>query len=124
MTLPLALTMGEPAGIGGEIALQAWLRRRDGVPLFYLIDDPGRLAGLACRLGWSVPVRTLASPQEAPAVFADSLPVLPGGGTPRGEPGRPDSPHAPLVIGAIRPAGAPARRRRATPRGSHPHNKY
>ena len=34
MALPLALTMGEPAGIGGEIALQAWLRRGAGVPPF------------------------------------------------------------------------------------------
>ena len=50
MTLPLALTMGEPAGIGGEIALKAWLRRAEGVPPFYAIDDPGRLAALAARL--------------------------------------------------------------------------
>jgi 4-hydroxythreonine-4-phosphate dehydrogenase len=69
--LPLALTMGEPAGIGGEIALQAWLRRGDGVPPFYLIDDPDRLAGLASRLGWSVKLRVIAAPQEAPAVFAE-----------------------------------------------------
>ncbi len=47
MTLPLALTMGEPAGIGGEIALKAWLRRGEGVPPFYVIDDPARLAALA-----------------------------------------------------------------------------
>jgi len=32
MALPLALTMGEPAGIGGEIALKAWMRRGEGVP--------------------------------------------------------------------------------------------
>src|SRR2546429_470222 len=39
--------MGEPAGIGGEIALKAWLRRSDGVPPFYLIDGPRRLSALA-----------------------------------------------------------------------------
>ncbi|MGC2521035.1 MAG: 4-hydroxythreonine-4-phosphate dehydrogenase, partial [Stellaceae bacterium] len=44
MELPLALTMGEPAGIGGEIALKAWLGRAEGVPVFYVIDDPERLA--------------------------------------------------------------------------------
>ena len=49
MALPLALTMGEPAGIGGEIALQAWLRRGEGVPPFYLIDDPDRLAAIGAR---------------------------------------------------------------------------
>jgi 4-hydroxythreonine-4-phosphate dehydrogenase len=42
MMLPLALTMGEPAGIGGEIALKAWLRRGEGAPVFYAIDDPER----------------------------------------------------------------------------------
>jgi len=42
--LPLALTMGEPAGIGGEIALKAWLELRGDLPPFYLIDDPDRLA--------------------------------------------------------------------------------
>ena len=30
MMLPLALTMGEPAGIGGEITLMAWQRRAEG----------------------------------------------------------------------------------------------
>src|SRR5579864_8027945 len=89
-TLPLALTMGEPAGIGGEIALQAWRRRRDdGVPAFYLIDDPGRMAALASRLGWSVPVADIAAAAEAQARFAEALPVLPVGGVVHGAPGRP-----------------------------------
>ena len=52
MTLPLAVTMGEPAGIGAEIVLKAWLDRAKGVPPFYLIDDPDRLASLARRLEW------------------------------------------------------------------------
>ncbi|HVB15200.1 MAG TPA: 4-hydroxythreonine-4-phosphate dehydrogenase PdxA [Stellaceae bacterium] len=101
MALPLALTMGEPAGIGGEIALQAWLRRGDGVPPFYVIDDPGRLAELARHLGWDVRLRTLSAPQEAGAVFAEALPVRPVGGRPHAEPGRPDPADAALVIAAI-----------------------
>ena len=36
----IALTMGEPAGIGGEIAIKAWQRREDGTPPFVIIDDP------------------------------------------------------------------------------------
>ena len=56
MALPLALTMGEPAGIGGEIALKAWLEIREDLPPFYLIDDPDRLALLARRLDWPVPI--------------------------------------------------------------------
>src|SRR5713226_3202246 len=101
MILPLALTMGEPAGIGGEIALQAWLRRGEGVPPFYVVDDPGRLAELARRLGWCVPISPVAAPRDAPAIFADALPVLPVGGSPRAGPGRPDPADAALVIGAI-----------------------
>src|SRR4029079_3703894 len=41
---PLALTFGEPAGIGPDISLAAWrLRTERGVPAFYLIADPGYL---------------------------------------------------------------------------------
>ncbi len=74
---PLLLTMGEPAGIGGEIALKAWLRRAEGVPAFAAIDNPERLAALAAALGLAVPVRAIAAPCEAAAVFPAALPVLP-----------------------------------------------
>jgi 4-hydroxythreonine-4-phosphate dehydrogenase len=123
MTLPLAVTMGEPAGIGGEIALQAWLRRGDGVPPFYLIDDPGRLAALARRLGWSVPFCTIAEPNEAPARFAKALPVLPVGGTPHAAPGNPEPADAALVIGAIDAAVNAVRAGRAAAVVTNPINK-
>ncbi|HVC54976.1 MAG TPA: 4-hydroxythreonine-4-phosphate dehydrogenase PdxA [Stellaceae bacterium] len=123
MTLPLALTMGEPAGIGGEIALAAWLQRAAGVPPFYLIDDPGRLAALARRLCWDVPLRLLDAPQQAPAVFAEALPVLPIGDTPRATPGCPDPADAPLVIGAIDAAVADVRAGRAAAVVTNPINK-
>src|SRR5437870_1708359 len=98
MALPLALTMGEPAGIGGEITLQAWLRRDEGVPPFFVIDDAARLAALAERLGWRVPVKAIDSPRDAPALFPDNLPVWPIGGRPRATPGHPDPADAPVVI--------------------------
>ncbi len=44
---PLALTMGDPAGIGGDIALMAWRRRDENSPCFFVVDDPARLAVLA-----------------------------------------------------------------------------
>ncbi|MGH6981963.1 MAG: hypothetical protein ACREFC_12225 [Stellaceae bacterium] len=51
MSGALALTCGEPAGIGGEIALRAWLARKEQrVPPFFLIDDLDRLGRLAARL--------------------------------------------------------------------------
>jgi 4-hydroxythreonine-4-phosphate dehydrogenase len=123
MAVPLALTMGEPAGIGGEIALQAWLRRKDGVPAFYLIDDQERLTALARHLGWGVPVRAIAEPGEALSVFAAALPVLPVGGAVRARPGRPDPADAPLVIGAIDKAVADVQTGRAAAIVTNPINK-
>ena len=77
MTRPLALTMGEPAGIGGEIALKAWLRRSERpVPVFFALDDPERLERLARRLEWNVPIRTIAEAAEAGTVFDTALPVM------------------------------------------------
>ncbi|TQF76875.1 4-hydroxythreonine-4-phosphate dehydrogenase, partial [Elioraea sp. Yellowstone] len=61
---PLALTMGDPAGIGGEITLAAWSALRARGPAFVAIDDPDRLAALAHRLGRDVPVRAVGSAAE------------------------------------------------------------
>ena len=63
MTLPVALTLGDPSGIGGEIALKAWaaLRGRLG---FFLIGDPDHMRRLGDRLG--VPVRAIAAPARRP----------------------------------------------------------
>jgi 4-hydroxythreonine-4-phosphate dehydrogenase len=101
---PLAVTMGEPAGIGGEITLKAWLGRGDRVPPFYLIDDPQRIAALAEQLGWPVPVRPIGAPEEACAVFSEALPVVPVGSTLRALPAHPDAADAPAIIGAIETA--------------------
>jgi 4-hydroxythreonine-4-phosphate dehydrogenase len=78
MSLPLALTMGEPAGIGGEIALKAWLQRAaKRLPPFLVIDDPARLERMARTHGWAVPVKVVTAPEEAIGHFATALPVLP-----------------------------------------------
>lgn len=74
---PVVLTMGEPAGIGGEITLKAWLRRSEGLPAFFCIDDPARLTALAERLDLAVPVAVIDGPDQAAARFAHALPVLP-----------------------------------------------
>jgi 4-hydroxythreonine-4-phosphate dehydrogenase len=102
MTLPLALTMGEPAGIGGELSLLAWAKRREAdVPPFFAIDDPARLERLAAALGWNVPLRAIARPAEAAAIFPQALPVLPIALASAVTPGRPDPANAAAVIGAI-----------------------
>jgi len=75
--LPLAVTMGEPAGVGGELSLKAWLARDPKSRPFFAIDDPSRLAGLAASLGLGVPVEEIAGPAGAAALFPGALPVLP-----------------------------------------------
>ncbi|BBK31271.1 4-hydroxythreonine-4-phosphate dehydrogenase [Stella humosa] len=104
--LPLALTMGEPAGIGGEITLRCWAEREPGDAPFFIIDDPARLAALGRRVGFDVPVATIAHPSEAAAVFARALPVLPLSAAPTPTPGRPDPAQAHLVLESIRRAVA------------------
>src|SRR3984885_1458880 len=123
MALPLALTMGEPAGIGGEIALKAWLRRGEGVPPFYLIDDPDRLARLAQALGWDIPVRAIEGRERVPDVFADALPVVPLGKALSARPGHPEAADQALVLHAIDTAVADVRAGRAAALVTNPINK-
>ncbi|MCW5772200.1 MAG: 4-hydroxythreonine-4-phosphate dehydrogenase PdxA [Rhodospirillaceae bacterium] len=99
--------MGEPAGIGGEIALKAWLRRGE-LPVFAAIDDPARLAALAGSLGLEVPLREIGSPAEAAAAFARALPVIPHRLPVPAVPGKPSPATAAAVIGAIERAARAA----------------
>jgi 4-hydroxythreonine-4-phosphate dehydrogenase len=106
MTKPLALTLGEPAGIGPDIAIAAWLRRRElDLPVFYLIGDPGFLAARARALGLDAAIAE-ASPATAAATFPDALPVVASGIAATAQPGRPDESSAPSAIAAIRQAVA------------------
>lgn len=99
---PLALTMGEPAGIGGEIALMAWrLRHERGLAPFFLIDSPERLAALAAAIGLSVPVVEIAEPAEAAGVFDHALPVLRQDLAAPVVAGRPDPANGAAVIASI-----------------------
>jgi 4-hydroxythreonine-4-phosphate dehydrogenase len=100
-SLPLALTMGEPAGIGGEIALKAWLSKNRPLPPFFVIDDPARLRQLAMQLRLDVPVIEIAAPKAAVDAFATGLPVLPHPLAERSVPGKPSPANAAAVIGAI-----------------------
>ena len=99
---PLALTMGEPAGIGGEVTLKAWLsRRQENLPPFFLLDDPARIAELAQHLGLDVPVHVIGDSREAGAVFPAALPIRAVSLSQPARPGEPDPANAPAVIGAI-----------------------
>ena len=75
---PLALSQGDPAGIGPDITLMAWLRRRElGLPPFFLIGDPDVLALRARQLNLAVSIREIDKASEAAGMFADTLPVMP-----------------------------------------------
>lgn len=73
---PLALTMGDPAGIGGEISLKCWLRRGDMARPFIAIDNVDRLRAIALNLHLDVPIQPVGSAIEGADVFNDALPVL------------------------------------------------
>jgi 4-hydroxythreonine-4-phosphate dehydrogenase len=100
----LALTMGEPAGIGPELALKAWLLRDEaGLPPFFVVGDPDHLDDLAQRLALPVPVMAVP-PGRAAATFRLALPVVPIELAVIGTPGRPNVADAPAVIQSIRAA--------------------
>ena len=101
--LPLALTMGEPAGIGGEITLKAWARRHASAP-FFVIDDPARLEQTGRRMELDVPIRVIGAPGDAPGVFAEALPVLEIALAAEAVPGIPDPANAKAVQAAIETA--------------------
>lgn len=92
----LALTMGEPAGIGAEIAVKAWQALRATGPAFLLIDDASRITG--------APVARVADAAEARAAFATALPVLHRPLPVAAIPGRPGVATAAAVIAAIEEA--------------------
>ena len=97
----LAVTLGEPAGIGPELVLAAWRDRAAGTPPFVALADPDHLERLARTLGWDVSVARVTTPAEAERAFQQHLPVLPLAGSIAGVPGKPEAANAPLVIEAI-----------------------
>jgi 4-hydroxythreonine-4-phosphate dehydrogenase len=104
VALPLALTLGEPAGIGPDITLSAWRRRAElRLPPFYVLADPQLLMRRARELGLDVPI-ALVVPEAASAAFASVLPVVDLNLQVTAQPGRPDASSAAAAIAAIRRA--------------------
>ena len=102
--LPLAVTMGEPAGVGGELTLKAWLARRSQPRPFLALDDPSRLAAIARALGLDIVIREIAAPADAAETFPTALPVLPVKLLAPTRAGHPDPANAPATITAIEKA--------------------
>jgi 4-hydroxythreonine-4-phosphate dehydrogenase len=101
MSRPLALTLGEPAGIGPDITLAAWRRRAElALPPFYILADPAYLAQRAKRLGLDIPI-AVVEPSDAAVAFRAALPVVDIGVDITSAPGRPDETSAPAALAAI-----------------------
>src|SRR5271169_1859732 len=105
---PLAMTMGDPAGIGPELALLAWRERRRGDAPFYLLAAPAHLSAVARRTGIDVPIIE-TEPGRAARVIDQGLPVVPLEHSVDAEPGRPDASNAEATIESIARAVSAAR---------------
>ena len=106
MARPLALTLGEPAGIGPDITFAAWRRGAQlQLPPFYLLADPAFIARRVERIALDTPL-AVGEPATAAAAFATALPIVDIAVPVSAEPGRPDQSSAPAALAAIRRAVA------------------
>ena len=115
---PLAMTMGDPAGIGPELALAAWRDRTPGAP-FVVFAAPGVLAAAAKRAGLTVPIVEI-DPAGARAAFSKGLPVVPLNKAVEDAPGRPSAANAAATIKSIERAVEAVRQGHAARGGDQP----
>ncbi len=103
--LPLAVTMGDPAGIGPEIVLKAYSHRADrGLPAFAIYGCPKTLAERAKLLGIDLKISEITAPGEAASRFSSDLPVVPIAVARDVKPGQPLPENAMGTISAIEQA--------------------
>ncbi len=97
---PLALTQGDPSGIGPEVTLKAWLARTPATRPYLVLGDPALFERQAQALGLDVPVARV-TPATATQAFASALPVVALSSPVSGTPGKPDPADAAMTIEAI-----------------------
>ncbi|MFD2738775.1 4-hydroxythreonine-4-phosphate dehydrogenase PdxA [Sulfitobacter aestuarii] len=90
---PIAISCGEPGGIGPEVAARAWAALAQRIPMLW-IGDARHLPG-------DIPHRIITDPDEAAAISPDALPVLQRDFGPPARPGQAQPQHARGVIAAI-----------------------
>lgn len=101
MTAPLAVTMGEPAGIGPDLLLTLFAQREArNLPAFVVYGHAGFLAQRARRLGLDIAIAE-TEPEGAAAAFGNALPVVSISGDVSDQPGEIDPATAKVVIEAI-----------------------
>jgi len=99
---PLAIALGDPAGIGPEVILGAWLRLRAErrAPLAFVVGGPTVLRAAAEALGLDYPIVPIADPAEALFASAAGLPVMAGLDAPW-TPGAPSPEGAKLALASL-----------------------
>ena len=99
---PLAVTMGEPGGIAPDITVKAWLRLRSSFERsFFVIGDVDLMKNRARMMGESVGFAAIDRPEQAPALFAEALPVLPHPAAQITRPGHTNAANAKAITGSI-----------------------
>jgi 4-hydroxythreonine-4-phosphate dehydrogenase len=103
---PLAVSLGDPAGIGPEIIVQAWAARAQaGLTPFFVAGGRSVLEAVSSNLGGDVPVIAIDSPADAFAAFEQGLPVLGAAGC-GWRPGIPDRAGAQLAFDSLQQAAS------------------
>ena len=97
MTLPIAVSMGDPAGIGPEIVAKAWAARADHrLPRFFAVGDARAIERI-----WQGPVERIGEPSQTAAIFDRALPVVSVQDAGDITPGAPDADGARCALHAL-----------------------
>ena len=98
---PLAVSLGDPAGVGPELLAEAWARRAaEGLPPFFAVGGAEVIAAAAARRGLAVPIARIDDPAEAATAFASALPVF-GPLDSSYRPGEPDRDGATFALASL-----------------------
>ena len=119
MAKPLALTLGEPAGIGPDITIAAWLRRSElKLPPFYLLGDATSSRDRAKALGLDVGLADVRAEDALPHIRRRAAGGRDRPCGDRASPASRTTSSADAAIG-LDPAGGRRRARRTGGRGRH-----
>ncbi|EJM98771.1 4-hydroxythreonine-4-phosphate dehydrogenase PdxA [Phyllobacterium sp. YR531] len=102
----IAVSCGDPSGIGPEIAIASWLKRKElGLSPFFLLADPELIETRAKLVGQHCPI-AISTPAKAAAIFEEALPIVPLENLQTDHPGTPLAENAAGTIEAIERAVA------------------
>lgn len=94
---PLAIALGDPAGIGPEVTAKAWAARdREGLAPFFAVGDASAVEAV-----WNGPVARITDPSQAALAFSDALPVIEVVDAGAIDPGRPNAEGARCALASL-----------------------